>query len=110
MWPWGSTAARWGRGGLDFLPTSICVVQGGPVNGLMPQFPPLQARSTLILLTVMAIKYLTSNRYLKNLLLLPVKLMTVNEENKIHCPVAIRQICAPSPSENPIVNNCGGVE
>lgn len=81
--PWGSTASGWERGGLDFLPTSICVVQGGSVNGLVPQFPPLQASNALILLTVPAINIISQAAALekKNLLLLPVKPMTVNEEN-----------------------------
>lgn len=82
VWPWGSIASGQERGGLDFLPTSICVVQGGSVNGLVPQFPPLQASNALILLTVPAINIISQAAALeKNLLLLPVKLMTANEEN-----------------------------
>lgn len=59
VWPWGSTASGQERGGLDFLPTSLCVVQGGSVNGLVPQFPPLQASNALILLTVPAINIIS---------------------------------------------------
>lgn len=29
LWPGSSTASGWETGGLGFLPTSICVVQGG---------------------------------------------------------------------------------
>lgn len=50
----------------------------------MPQFPPSQASNALILLTVLAINIISQTAALekkKNLLLLPVKLMTVNEEN-----------------------------
>lgn len=44
-----------GRGGLGCLPTSVCVVQGESVNGLMPQFPLLQAGNSFILLMVTVI-------------------------------------------------------